>query len=385
MKKIILVSILIGAGLCATNALGARIKFSDIPGDGVITCGPEASFQPVCPGGVGTVSLLSGQLTGSLQQGGAILGFSLTQSPAVLSFTVDPAALNNPPDYDPLWLGPLGLNPEFRPTADHVGTVGLPAKLPPSVAYFDATLPVAGQEITLRIRNGGAQTLRTVSFFLGRDVSSLSTISNRQDDGLTFGLYCAGKTHAEGTSDDCGLSSNWKLLLTPSGPGTLNPADMNSQTNTFGDVLRFNGVDLRPGDTGQFSFFVTDYTSTRTPPGGVFTPANQSFVVEAEGNVQAVPEPGSLSLVSFATALILGIRVTGLLLDADFSHDAPPSLVLPQRPVLRVDSQVDHLKGTLFQTFVQKVECLVSVAQRAICNGQVTGRDVSFVFISNGL
>jgi hypothetical protein len=55
MKKIILVSILIGTGLCATNALGARIKFSDIPGDGVITCGPDAGFQPVCPGGVGTV------------------------------------------------------------------------------------------------------------------------------------------------------------------------------------------------------------------------------------------------------------------------------------------------------------------------------------------
>ncbi len=286
------------------------MKSGDIPGDGVITCGPNANFQPVCPGGVGTVSLQSGQLTGSLQQGGSTLGFTLTQSPAVLSFTVTPPGASNPADYNPQWLGPLGLNPDFHPTANHVGTVGLPANLPPSLAYFDATVPLAGQELTLNIRNGGSQTLNTISFFLGRSASSLSTISNPQDDGLTFGLYCAGKTHAEGTPEDCGLPANWKLLITPFGPGTLNPADTNPQTNTFGDVLRFDGVDLRPGDSGQFSFFVTDYTSTRTPPGGVFTPANQSFVVEADGNAQAVPEPGSVLLLSLAGALTLTLKVT---------------------------------------------------------------------------
>jgi hypothetical protein len=116
--KTIYVPVLLAIALFATNAFGARI--SDIPGDGVITCGPDASFQPICPGGVGTVSLSGGQLTGSVQQGGSTLGFGLAQSPALLTFTVNPPAANNPKDYNPLWVGPLGLNPDFHPTAAHV-------------------------------------------------------------------------------------------------------------------------------------------------------------------------------------------------------------------------------------------------------------------------
>lgn len=309
MKRIFLV--LAVSGLCTTAVLGSR-RISDIPGDGVITCGPDTSFQPVCPGGVGTVSLLSGQLTGTLTQSASTLGFTLSQSSAVLQFTVDPPGSQNPPNYNPLWMGPLGLNPDFHPTADHVGTVDLPSQLPPSLAYLDATVPISGQELTLRIRNGGAETLSAVSFFLGRNVNSLSTVSNPQDNGLTFGLFCSGKTHAEGTPEDCSLPSNWKLLLTPSGPGTLNPADTNSQANAFGDVLRFDDVNLGPGDIGQFSFFVTDNSSTRTPPGGTFTPANQSFVLDVQGGPQTVPEPSTLLLlISGAAALLLSVRAAG--------------------------------------------------------------------------
>src|SRR3954447_25419900 len=232
--------------------------FSDIPGDGVITCGPKVSFQPVCPGGVGTVNVLSGALTGVLQQGGSTIGIDLAQTATLLRFAVTPPNPNNPPGYNPQWLGPLGLNPRFQPSASNVGNVGLPPNLPPSMAYFDATVPLTGQEIKLNVRNNSVTTLNGLSFFLGRDLSSLSTATGRQNDGLTFGLYCSGQMHAQGTPNDCGLSENWGLLLTPIGPGTLNPADLDSAGSAFGDVLRFNGVNLGPGQTGQFTFFLTD-------------------------------------------------------------------------------------------------------------------------------
>src|SRR3954451_10170900 len=130
--------------------------FSDIPGDGVITCGPNVSFQPVCPGGVGTVNVLSGALTGVLQQGGSTIGIDLARTAAFLSFAATPPNPNNPPDYNPQWLGPLGLNPRFQPSASNVGEVGLPPNLPPSMAYFDATVPLAGQEIRLNVSSRSA-------------------------------------------------------------------------------------------------------------------------------------------------------------------------------------------------------------------------------------
>ena len=279
-------------------------SFTDIPGDGVIPCGPNNNFQPVCPGGVGTVSISSGTLTGVLQQGGSTLGIGLGQTPEFLTFTTTPPNPNNPPNYNPQWVGPLGLNPEFQPNASHVGNVGLPANLPPSLAYLDATVPIAGQEITLDVTNDSGSNLNSVFFFLGRDTNSLSTVTARQNDGLTFGLYCTGQTHAEGTLNDCALPQNWQLLITPSGSGTLNPADLVSSGATFGDVLRFNGVDLAPGQTGQFAFFLTDYTSTRTPPGGFFTPANQSFVLEVAP--QPVPEPSNALSIGIGLAAIGG-------------------------------------------------------------------------------
>jgi hypothetical protein len=174
------------------------------------------------------------------------------------------------------------------------------------MAYFDATVPLAGQEITLNVRNNSGTSWNSLSFFLGRDIDSPSTATARQNDGLTFGLYCSGQMHAQGTPNDCGLSQNWKLLLTPSGPGTLNAADLDSTSATFGDVLRFNSVDIAPGQTGQFTFFLTDYTSTRTPPGGVFTPANQSLVLEVAPNLEPVPEPGNVLLVSMGLIAISG-------------------------------------------------------------------------------
>jgi hypothetical protein len=286
MKSIYLVLLLLVTGHLPAHA---EEFFSDIPGDGVITCGPNTNFQLLCPGGVGTVSIASGALTGSLQQGGSTFGLDLTRAAALLTFAVTPPNPNNPPDYNPQWLGPLGLNPRFQPNASNVGDIGLPPNLPPSMAYFDATVPLAGQEITLNIRNNSWTTLNNLSFFLGRDTNSLSTATGRQNDGLTFGLYCAGQVHAQGTANDCALSSNWKLSSTPSGPGILNATDLDSTSPTFGDVLRFNNVNIAPGQTGQFTFFLTDYSSTRTPPGGAFTPANQSFVLEVVPNFEPVP------------------------------------------------------------------------------------------------
>jgi hypothetical protein len=295
------------ASFLLTECLSAHAaEFTDIPGDGIITCGPNASFQPLCPGGVGTASFSSGALTGALQERASTLGVDLGQTAAFLTFAVIPANPNNPPDYNPQWLGPLGLNPRFQPSGSNVGSVGLPPNLPPSMAYFDATVPLAGQQIGLNVRNNTATTLNGISFFLGRDVNSLSTATGRQNDGLTFGLYCSGQTHAEGTPNDCALFANWKLLITPSGPGTLSAADLDPSSATFGDLLRFNDVDIAPGQTGQFTFFLTDYSSTRTPPGGVFTPANQSFVLEVAPSFEPVPEPGNSLLVSMGLVAILG-------------------------------------------------------------------------------
>jgi hypothetical protein len=303
MKNIYLVLSLLAIGHLPAHA---DEFFSDIPGDGVITCGPNTNFQPLCPGGVGTVSIASGALTGSLREGGSIFGIDLAQTAALLTFTAAPPNPNNPSNYNPQWLGPLGLNPRFQPSASHVGDIGLPPNLPPSMAYFDATVPLAGQEITLTVRNNSGTTWNSLSFSLGRDIDSLSTATGRQNDGLTFGLYCSGQMHAQGTANDCALSSNWKLLSTPSGPGILNAMDLDSSSPTFGDVLRFNSLDIAPGQTGQFTFFLTDYSSTRTPPGGVFTPANQSFVLEVAPNLEPVPEPGNILLVSLGLVAILG-------------------------------------------------------------------------------
>ena len=252
------------------------------------------------------MNIASGTLAGALQQGGSTLGIDLAQAAAFLTFTVSPPNPNNPSNYNPQWLGPLGLNPRFQPSAANVGDVGLPPNLPPSMAYFDATVPLAGQEITLDVRNTSNTSLTSLSFFLGRDVNSLSTVSARQNDGLTFGFYCSGQVHAEGTPNDCALPQNWKLLVTPSGPGILNSADTNSSSATFGDVLRFSGMDIAPGQRGQFTFFLTDYTSTRTPPGGVFTPANPSFVLAVEPNLQPVPEPRNILLAGFGLIAVLG-------------------------------------------------------------------------------
>jgi hypothetical protein len=303
MKSIYLVFSLLAIGHLSAHAAEF---FSDIPGDGIITCGPNASFQPLCPGGVGTVSIPSGAPIGALQQGGSTFGIDLAQTATFLTFAVTPPNPNNPPNYNPQWLGPLGLNPRFQPSASNVGNVGLPPNLPPSMAYFDATVPLAGQEITLNVRNNSGATFNSLSFFLGRDINSVSGATGRQNDGLTFGLYCSGQMHAQGTPNDCALPANWKLLLTPSGPGTLNATDLDSTSATFGDVLRFNSVGIAPGQTGQFTFFLTDYSSTRTPPGGVFTAANQSLVLEVAPNLEPVPEPGNTLLVSLGLIAILG-------------------------------------------------------------------------------
>jgi hypothetical protein len=284
---------------CLPADAARRAIGSDIPGDGVVPCGPNTSFNPICPGGVGSVSLLPGTPVGQLQQGASTLNITVSDLPVYLRFTATPANPGNPSDYNPGWTGPLGLNPQFQPTAQHVGDVNVPPALPPSLAYFDATIPISGQELRLNVLNGGTTTLNNISLFLGRDLNSLSTPASVQNDGLTFGMYCIGQTHAQSTPNDCGLAANWKLLITPSGPGLLDPLDASSTSDTFGDVLRFGNAGLAPGQTGEFTFFVTDYLSTRTPPGGSLVPANQSFLLGVVPSDAAVPEPGSAGYLGF--------------------------------------------------------------------------------------
>src|SRR3954469_13845431 len=118
MKNICMVLLALAVGCLP----GHSAEFSsDIPGDGIITCGPNLNFQPRCPGGVGTVTFSSGTITGLLQNGGSSIGIDLAQTTAFLSFAVTPSNPNNPPDYNPQWLGPLGLNPRFQPSAANVG------------------------------------------------------------------------------------------------------------------------------------------------------------------------------------------------------------------------------------------------------------------------
>src|SRR5437868_5566794 len=75
-----------------------------------------------------------------------------------------------------------------------------------------------------------------------------------QPDGLTVSMVCPMLVNS------CSVDQR-ALLSRPTGPpgSTLNPADLSPTTSTFGDLLRFTNLNIAPGGTGTFMFFVTDY------------------------------------------------------------------------------------------------------------------------------
>ncbi len=230
----------------------ASVFGTDIPGDGDVSCYPRSTCLSMYPalatwaGTVASPALVSG---GTLVVGGSTLGLQIATSPVTLTFSDPPPANPDPSGI----VGPLGFNKLFNPV-----------KIAPNYtdARRDNTIPISGQQLTLNIKNTASIPLTEIDFYLQ---SMAAVLPNGQADGMTFGVYCTGLPD----SSQCSPSNtpqNIKLLMTPTGPGTLNPADTSPTNNpTFGDLLRFTGVNLAPNATGTFSFYVTDYNGTRLP------------------------------------------------------------------------------------------------------------------------
>src|SRR5260370_25006188 len=165
-------------------------------------------------GTVSSPALVSG---GTLAVGGSTLGLQIASSPVTLTFS-DPPPANPDPS---VIVGPLGFNKLFNPTTAR-----------------DATIPISGQQLTLNIKNTASIPLTEIDFYL-QDMADV--VPGGQLDGLSFGVYCTGLPH----SGQCSSSTpqNIKLLMTPTGPGTLNPADTSpTNTPTFRDLFRITNV-----------------------------------------------------------------------------------------------------------------------------------------------
>jgi hypothetical protein len=228
----------------------ASVFGTDIPGDGDVSCNPRStclSDFPALSTWAGTVTspaLVSG---GTLVVGGSTLGLQIATNPVTLTFS-DPPPANPDPS---VIVGPLGFNKLFNPTTSR-----------------DSTIPISGQQLTLNIKNTANIPLTEIDFYLQ---SMAAVVPNGQADGLTFGIYCTGLPDSSQCSPT-NTPQNIKLLMNPIGPGTLNPADTSPATPTFGDLLRFSGINLAPNATGTFSFYVTDYNGTRKTSTGGTTP-----------------------------------------------------------------------------------------------------------------
>ena len=257
---------LIGFVLFLTMTVAPSLKaaeFLDIPGEGNLRCFPAAT----CPDSRGTViSVPSGLVTGDLLGASPTLGVSLTTSPLFLNFSGGGI------------LGPLGLNPLYDPQS-----------------LRDSRIPVSGQLIALDLTNDTSTTLSDVAFYLLIPQTEVTAPFPSQPDGLSFGVWC-NTTLDE--PRDC--ANNLAMLATPTGPGTVNPFDLTPAAGpgtTFGDLLRFQKVNLAPGDTARFTFFITDRTGTLDPStGGSPTGANASFHLEIVAT--AVPEPTTIFLTA---------------------------------------------------------------------------------------
>jgi hypothetical protein len=167
----------------------------------------------------------------------------------------------------------------------------------------DTTRPLGGQELNLTITNDGPTMLTDIAFYVLADPALFTGAFTPQEDGLSFGVYCAGVTDAS----DCDPSTNVALLGTPSSTaGSVNPADL-SISPTFGDLLRFTSVNLAPNASATFNFFVTDFKGTvRKDSGGTDASQSLALAVVPTAAAAAIPEPGTWAMM-LTGAVCLGL------------------------------------------------------------------------------
>ena len=179
------------------------------------------------------------------------------------------------------FLGPLGLNPAYNPQS-----------------IRDSRIPVSGQRITLDITNETAALIAALAFYLEIPQTPITGPFPVQADGISFGVWCDA-----GLAEPRNCPENIELLAMPTGPGTLNPADITPSAgpdSTFGDLLRFANVNLPPGETARYNFFITDRKGTLDPStGGSPEGASRSFNLE----IVASPIPEPLTSVLIAAGL----------------------------------------------------------------------------------
>lgn len=259
----------------------AAVFGDDTPGDGVSVC---SIISPCSSTFIGSVSSSpAGLLTGNLTIGGSTLGLSLGTSPEFINFT---GGTESTTGFH--IVGPLGFNPQYQ-----------------SIGGNNVGMPISGQLITLNITNSGATPLTSLAFFLELTPSVVTSGFTPQPDGITFGEFCSQLVVTCSTTMP---PTPLSLLSTPTGPAgsVLNPADL-VPTGTFGDLLRFSNLNIGPGGTGQFTFFITDYKGTR-PPNTGGSPASGSFSLEIVPNAGAVPEPGTIALTAAGIIAVLSAR-----------------------------------------------------------------------------
>jgi PEP-CTERM motif len=252
---------LVCLALLSAAAMAPYVKaaeFLDIPGEGDLRCLPST-----CPDSRGVVtSAPAGFVTGSLSGDSPILDVSLATDVLFLNFSGGGT-----------FMGPLGLNPEFNPQSSR-----------------DSRIPAAGRPLALDITNDTSQLMTGITLYLEIPQTVVTGPFPSQGDGLTFGVWC-NTDLAE--PRDC--ANNLALLAMPTGPGSVNPEDLTPAAGpgtTFGDLLRFQNVNLAPGDTARFTFFITDRKATLDPSsGGPPAGASQTFNLEIVAT--AVPEPAS--------------------------------------------------------------------------------------------
>jgi len=258
----------------------ASIFGDDTPGDGVSVC---SIISPCSSAFIGSVSSSpGGLLTGSLISGGSTLGLALGSSPEFINFT---GGTENVTGFH--IVGPLGFNPQYH-----------------SIAGNNVGMPISGQLITLNITNTSGTALTDIAFFLELTQTVVTAGFTPQPDGITFGEFCS-----ELVNSCPSVPTPFSLLYTPTGPAgsVLNPADL-VPAGTFGDLLRFSNLNIAPGGTGQFTFYITDYKGTR-PPNTNGGPASDSFSLEIVSNAPAaIPEPGTVALTAAGILGLLGLR-----------------------------------------------------------------------------
>ena len=242
---------------------------TDIPGEGDLRCYPRS----VCADSRGIVTSSSpGSVTGSLLGSSPTITAILTSSLLFVTFSGG----NTP-------LGPLGLNPLYQPQS-----------------MRDSRIPVSGQPITLDLTNGTGTELSTVALYLLLSQTPVTPPYPVHGDGLSLGVWCN-----TGLTEPRNCPEHIELLQTPTGPGILNATDNTPSAgpdSTFGDLLRFSSVGLAPGETGRFTFFITDRKATLDPStGGSVQGASPAFNLQIAA--EPIPEPSTFVLSAVALLL----------------------------------------------------------------------------------